>query len=260
MAGVVLSYRRDETAGHAGRLYADLVRQFGAKRVFRDVDTLEPGVNFVEAIRRAVGASDVLIALIGRHWLTASDAEGNRRLDDPRDYVRLEIETALLRGIPVIPVLVQAAAMPAPEDLPAPLTPLAYQQAHELSESRWDYDVSRLVEALEKLGLKAQAPSSSRDDGRAPPRRGGVLAAIMSVLLVGGMLVAAVLGWWAFEEGAARSKIRFWLDCEAVQGTAACTQAFGPLQRTVDDCASHPLLGRDTCDRLLREERAARQR
>ncbi len=89
--------------------------------------------------------------------------------------------------------------------------------------------------------------------------RAGPIQVIIFIVLVLGMGVLTVQGYKAFEEEASRSAIRFWLDCEVAQGTASCTRAFGPLQRTIDDCAAKPLLGRELCDRLLREERAARK-
>jgi hypothetical protein len=101
--GVFISYRRQETSGMAGRIYDRLVDRFGDDRVFMDVDTIELGDDFVEVITRAVGSCDVLLAVVGPHWLTATDRDGRRRLDDPRDIVRLEIAAALERDIRVIP-------------------------------------------------------------------------------------------------------------------------------------------------------------
>ncbi|HEX8071631.1 MAG TPA: toll/interleukin-1 receptor domain-containing protein [Pyrinomonadaceae bacterium] len=116
-AGIFISYRRDDTAGHAGRLYDGLSARFGDDLIFMDIDQLEPGEDFVQVIEEAVGSCEILIALIGRSWLTNYDAAG-RRLDNPNDFVRLEIATALARNIRVIPILVQGAQMPRPEDLP----------------------------------------------------------------------------------------------------------------------------------------------
>ena len=115
MARVFISYRREDSSGWAGRLYDRLSQRFGGDNVFMDIDTIEPGLDFVEVIQRAVGSCDVLIALIGRQWPTVSDATGQRRLDNPEDFVRLEIAAALRRDIPVIPVLVRATAMPRPD-------------------------------------------------------------------------------------------------------------------------------------------------
>src|SRR5215469_14357730 len=110
--GVFISYRREESSYAAGRLADRLTGRFGAEQVFIDVETIEPGVDFAEAISRAVGACVVLVAVIGPGWLAAADKRGGRRLDDPDDLVRLEIGTALVRGVRVIPVLVEGAVMP----------------------------------------------------------------------------------------------------------------------------------------------------
>ena len=107
---IFISYRRSDTPHVAGRLFDRLVARFGAGNVFIDVDTIEPGLDFTDAIADAVGACDVLLALIGSHWLDAADDRGRRRLDDPDDLVVVEIATALQRQIRVIPVLVDGAA------------------------------------------------------------------------------------------------------------------------------------------------------
>ena len=121
MSYIFISYRRIDSAGHVGWLNDDLSERFGQDHIFRDIETIQPGADFVEAIQQAVGSCDVLLAVIGRQWLAVTDATGRRRLDDPDDFVRLEIATALARNIPVIPVLVQGASMPAAHELPGPL-------------------------------------------------------------------------------------------------------------------------------------------
>ena len=149
MPKIFISYRRDDSASQAGRLHDHLSGHFGQGQVFMDVDTIKPGVNFVEVVQQAIGVCDGLVAVIGSDWLHVTDANGARRLDDPADLVRLEIATALERGIPVIPVLVQGARMPREADLPVGLTDLAYRNALELSDARFRADVERLIEAFE---------------------------------------------------------------------------------------------------------------
>src|SRR5437763_10999327 len=117
-----------------------------------DIDTIEPGTNFVEALQQASEWAEVLIVLIGKHWLSSTDDPGRRRLDDPKDFVRLEITTALDRHIRVIPILVQGATMPRQEELPDPLRGLARQQSLELSDARWSYDMQLLIRALRERG------------------------------------------------------------------------------------------------------------
>ncbi|MDV7395171.1 toll/interleukin-1 receptor domain-containing protein, partial [Arthrospira platensis SPKY1] len=116
--GVFISYRREETAGFAGRLYDRLVSRFGRERIFMDVEGIDPGVDFVEAIERAVASCRALVVVIGPGWSSVADKNGNRRLDDPQDFVRLETAAALRRSIRVLPVLVNDANMPREEDLP----------------------------------------------------------------------------------------------------------------------------------------------
>jgi len=146
---IFLSYRRDDTAGYAGRLADGLAEKFGAPHIFRDVDSIPVGTNFVQKIQSAVAGCDVLVAVIGKEWLNVTNAAGQRRLDDPDDFVRLEIVAALDRHIPVFPVLVEGAAMPSPKILPAALAPLSQQHALELSDTRWDFDMGRLVTAID---------------------------------------------------------------------------------------------------------------
>jgi hypothetical protein len=156
-ANLFINYRREDTAGHAGRLFDRLSVRFPG-RVFMDIDTLEPGVDFVEAIEQAVSSCEVLIVLIGHEWVSVKDTAGRRRLDDPADFVRLEVVKALERAIRVIPVLVQGASMPRHEELPADLDKLTRRNAIELSDARWSYDVDRLIHAIEEV-LKGLAPA-----------------------------------------------------------------------------------------------------
>jgi len=173
MSRIFISYRRDDSAGYAGRLYDRLSERFGQGQIFMDI-TIEPGLDFVEVIEKAVGSCDVLIALIGRQWLTVTDATGRRRLDKPEDFVRLEIATALDRNIRVIPVLVRGATVPPSTDLPNALKKLARRNALEISDTRFHHDVDRLIETLEKvLGVPEPSPPTPemRRRGKAAPAR-----------------------------------------------------------------------------------------
>ena len=144
---VFISYRRQETAWPARQLYDVLVAELGADRVFKDVDDIEPGDDFVERLQSAVGSCEVLLALIGPQWLTVTDAEGARRLDDPEDFVRLEVETALNRDdVRVIPILVDNAKMPTPQELPTGLAALTRRQAVEINPV--SFDTRRLLRVL----------------------------------------------------------------------------------------------------------------
>jgi hypothetical protein len=148
MPGIFISYRRDDSAGYAGRLYDALASQFGKTRVFMDLDTIRPGEDFVRLIRERVAACDVLIALIGRNWLKSVDDRGLPRLQNPEDLVRLEIAHALELGIRVIPVLVAGASMPPASELPSELKPLSTRNALEIHDALFRESVGRLVNEL----------------------------------------------------------------------------------------------------------------
>jgi hypothetical protein len=170
--GIFISYRRDQTAAQAGRLYDWLVTRFGDDHVFMDVDSIRLGVDFVQVIEDAVSSCDVLLALIGAEWSESRDDRGDRRLDDPDDFVRLEIETALRRQIPVVPILLNGAPLPRRDDLPPPMQSLVRRQACVLSDATFRTDVARLVDQLGDL-LGAEPPPVSRAPARtdAPPSR-----------------------------------------------------------------------------------------
>ena len=152
---VFLSYRRKDTAGHAGRLYDTLRSRLDRSQVFMDIDAIEPGVDFVDMIHQAVGQCDVLLALIGPDWLTMKNDDGDRRIDEPGDYVRIEIEAALARDIRVIPVLVDGARMPATSQLPASIAAFGRRNSLEITDARWAFDAGRLVELIERIGSTA---------------------------------------------------------------------------------------------------------
>ncbi len=162
MAGIFISYRHDDSQGWVGRLARALQQSFPHARVFYDIATIQPGEDFVAAIEEALSCCQAVLAIIGPRWLNAQTAEGQRRIDDPVDVVRLEIETALVRTVRVVPVLFGGAAMPKASDLPESLQPLLRRQAHEISDKRWDYDCDVLLKSLgDTLGVPAM-----RDDQR----------------------------------------------------------------------------------------------
>jgi TIR domain len=165
--GIFISYRREETAYPAGWLYDRLVDHFGGGHVFKDVDSIELGDDFVEVISSAVGSCDVLLALIGDRWLAITDEDGRRRLDDAADFVRLEIEAALTRNVRVIPILVEGARMPRVAELPPSLAKLARRQALELSPARFDFDTSRLLRVLDRT--LDEVRTAAQDDAAAIP-------------------------------------------------------------------------------------------
>lgn len=191
---IFLSYRRrGESTGYAGRLADRLKRAFGDEEYFRDLDDIKPGTDFVDAIDEHMEYCKVLLVIIGADWLTLADAAGRPRLNDPQDWVRLEVAAALKRKALVLPVLVGGATMPGEADLPDDLKLLARRQAIDLSESRWDYDVEQLLDRVaETAGLqrRVSVPTAPRQLPQAPtatpyfPVSTGKLA-VMSIVTFG---------------------------------------------------------------------------
>jgi TonB family protein len=178
---IFVSYRRSDSQGEAGRLFDDLAKSFGEDKVFMDVAAIEAGRDFRKAIEEGVTKCGVLLVLIGLDWLEAKDEHGVQRLADPSDFVRIETASALKRDIPVIPVLVRGARMPAAEQLPDELKELAYRNCIELTHARWKSDVQLLVGSLNRLiGDKNAAAGAARDRRNAnatPQATGGVSVA-----------------------------------------------------------------------------------
>jgi hypothetical protein len=242
---VFISYRRQDSAAYAGRVYDAMVARFREQNVFMDLD-LAPGVDFVERITEAVSACQVLIEVIGPTWATVKDDEGQIRIADPEDFVRLELEIALKRPeVTVIPVLVSGAQMPDRRDLPPELGAIARRNALELSDRRWRYDVGQLISTLEELLAEttavhvvptsadvaakaetspapgptdtAQIPPSA--DLRAPGKwlrgRGRLFAGIGALAVVVVALAIAVLGGGSGGGGEPRLDFEPFTDAEA---------------------------------------------
>ncbi len=161
---IFISYRREESRWSAGRLFDRLTARFDRRQIFMDIDGIGLGEDFVETIEKRVGACDVLIAVIGAHWLTSTDQQGGRRLDNPEDFVRMEIGTALRRNIRVIPVLVDGALMPRSTDLPDDLKRLARRNALLIGDTHFDDDCRRLVAAIEEVVEKPEPERKQRED------------------------------------------------------------------------------------------------
>lgn len=149
--GIFISYRRGDSPASAGRLYDRLENAYSGGELFMDVDGIEPGLDFVEVLNERVANADVLLAIIGRDWLSAVDETGGRRLLQPNDFVRIEIEAALKRNIRVIPVLVDGASPPPEHDLPDGLKSLTRRQAVRISHERFASDADLLLNALSKI-------------------------------------------------------------------------------------------------------------
>jgi len=214
MDGIFISYRRDDSAGYAGRLYDRLAAHFGADRVFMDVAGIELGTDFVTAIEQAVGSCQVLIVVIGDEWLSTTDAAGRRRLDDPHDFVRLETSVALEREIRVVPVLVGGALMPRGDELPADLKALARRQAIEISHKQWEASTRELIMALNTMlgqradagitepGAAGSAPRETQAPAESTPSPAEASTSSAGRLLWAGLGAGALaLGLWAIWPG-----------------------------------------------------------
>ncbi|MBK8459165.1 MAG: TIR domain-containing protein, partial [Micropruina sp.] len=193
---IFISYRRQDTAWPARQLYEAMVGRFGTSNVFKDVDDINPGDDFVEQIAGAVAQCNVLLALIGPQWLTVQDPTGRRRIDDPDDFVRLEIAAALSRGIRVVPILIDGAPMPSPQELPADLAALTRRQAVSIDPVSFSTD--RLFATLaETLKPPAPPPLPPKPRPAKPigepgnPQRTGILlgAGAVALLLIAGLFV-----------------------------------------------------------------------
>jgi hypothetical protein len=147
-AKVFLCYRRDDSAGYAGRVQDRLEREFGRDLLFMDVDAIPLGVNFSKVLREEVAKCGVLLAVIGPNWLDARGEEGTRRLDDPNDFVRIEIAAALQRDIPVIPILLDGARVPKADQLPKDLEELALRNALNVRHDSFHSDMDKLIRGL----------------------------------------------------------------------------------------------------------------
>ncbi|WP_199917145.1 toll/interleukin-1 receptor domain-containing protein [Parazoarcus communis] len=151
MDGIFISYRREDSSGYAGRLYDRLAARFGRERVFMDVEGIDPGTDFIDAIDSAVASCTVLLVLIGPKWLGEDIGSDKRRIDDPHDFVRLETAAALRRKIRVLPVLVNDAEMPGEDALPPDLKALARRQAIEINHKQWDASTGEVLKALDRI-------------------------------------------------------------------------------------------------------------
>lgn len=174
MSLIFISHRRESGSAYAGRLYDRLADHFGETQIFMDVDNIRVGLDFVEQIEKAVQECDVLIVVIGKAWLTTKDEEGTRRLDNPSDFVRVEIQAGLGRNIPVVPLLMGGARMPKASELPDALAKLARRHAMKMSDERFRADMARLIEHISEYvsgaGSTGKLTSAPKRQPRSAPK------------------------------------------------------------------------------------------
>ncbi len=222
---IFISYRRDDSEGEAGRLFDDLSRVFGPENVFMDVAGIKPGADFRRVIEEGVAQCGVLLAVVGPMWAAIANANGERRLQDPNDFVVLEVGSALRRNVPVIPVLVHAARMPSAEQLPAALKDFCYRNSVELAHARWNSDVQLLIEALKAYvepsrsidrqpvhaTLPVQLPTPHQPEAGVSPKRSRSRSILLFALGLAGLIIAGILAW-AFWPGGEPSLTGVWAD------------------------------------------------
>jgi hypothetical protein len=221
VTSIFISYRRQDSAGYTLALARDLRDRFGRSSVFFDVDRIAGGDDFVDVLEREVSQCDALVAVIGPTWLTVESLGGGRRLDDPEDWVGVEVGTALAREILIVPVLVDGALMPGPQDLPVPLARLARRNALVLRHERWDDDVHNLVRRLEEAELRPRRQEAGdAAEARAPTREELQPVTVLAVELV--------------DEGGSADADAFRAECAAVAARAVKPYG-GVLQESSSD-------------------------
>jgi uncharacterized protein YecT (DUF1311 family) len=190
---IFFSYRRSDE-GSAGRLSDALKATFGADQVFFDVDNIEPGLDFVQVIQERIAQSKVLLAIIGKNWCDERAVDGSRRLDDPSDHVRVEIESAIGQKKRVIPVLIGDIKMPVAENLPESLRYLARCQAVPIRHAGFGDDTARLTEALKRALRKPNIADriSSAFGGRLQNRTAARFAIVILALAIAASAVAVL--------------------------------------------------------------------
>jgi hypothetical protein len=193
MSTAFISYRRQTAAGEARALFNDLVARLGQSAAIMDVDSLSLGRDFRTELHKTLAACDLMLVLIDKDWAAAKDERGQIRLENPRDFVRMEIEAALKRDIVVTPVLVKGAQMPTAEELPAELSDLAYRNGFELSHNRWDSDVREMIRRL-----NLDAPEQV-ELGRSKPQTGWLTRRrLLMTTAAAATVIAGALGGGAY--------------------------------------------------------------
>jgi flagellar biosynthesis GTPase FlhF len=234
MAGrIFINYRREDSRADARSVYQRLERAFGKSRLFMDVDTIQKGRDFTKVLDEHLAQSDVVLAIIGSRWLTAQDESGTRRLDDPEDFVRVEIARALKRDIAVIPVLVDGARMPKASELPDDLKPLSRRQASIVTHENFGSDVEALAGDLKSM----QQPRARRR------WLGGAIAAALLLAIAG----YGVSAWIEAERESARQA--------ALEEQRKAAEDDLAQQKAAEEAAA-----RQVAQQKAAEEEAARQK
>ena len=233
MASIFISYRREDTGGHAGRLLDRLTSRFGDEPVFMDVQDIRPGRNFQTTIDETLASCDCVLVVMGPRWLTTV----RERATLPEDYVRYEIAAALKRDVPVIPVLVGGARMPSAAELPDDLRPLSLRHAIEVRDERFEDDVERLAEAI-----RESAGTGPRGWSRRRLVTAGIITSILAAAAIAGAIYSSrgpepipLDGTWIAElqkpgQRPYRVRFDFVTSGESVTGTVSYPTGDGAVQ------------------------------
>ena len=198
MSSVFISYRRQTAAGEARALFNELAARLGRNAVFMDVDSISLGRDFRSELQKTLAACNLMLVLIDKEWATAKDEAGQIRLENPSDFVRLEIEAGLNRDIVVTPVLVKGAQMPTAEQLPAEIRELAYRNGFELSHGRWESDVREMLRRLE-LDDRERGGQVEPDRSALRQKRSATEIPSLRLIVIGAFAIGAlgILVWAA---------------------------------------------------------------
>src|SRR5262245_14741 len=210
-AKVFISYRRADSAGSAGRVMDRLDRELGRDLVFMDVDAIPLGTNFSKVLHEEVAKCSVLLAVIGPNWLDARDEHGNRRLDNPNDFVRIEIAAALQRSIPVIPLLLDGAKIPKADELPEDLKELALRNGMEIRHASFQDDMNRLIRGLKEEGVHFTDGDTSKFTTKTRAAQTDLKGKD---------------GWWGFLRHKGNQQVRGWLGAGLVVAVTGLCVAF----------------------------------
>jgi hypothetical protein len=189
MAKVFISYRHGDSWGAVGSLRDAVAAEFGRENVFFDVDAIPVGMDFRVVLRDAISRTDVMLVLIGLHWASMTDHEGRRRLDNPHDFVRLEVEQALQTSVPVVPVLLDGASLPHADQVPGSLMPLLTRSGVALSPQSFEADLRHLVRMVASMASKVEdQPTQPGRQSEASPWKLKVVSTFASMLGIGSAL------------------------------------------------------------------------
>lgn len=192
-----ISYRRADTKNLTHSLYKDLIREFSEQQIFMDVDDIQPGTDFVEEINKKLKDTHAMVVMIGPQWTTLENKDGQRRLFEPNDFVRIEVEQALKKKIKVFPVLVDNAVMPAEHELPMSIKSLSRLHALSLSSKDFNYQQHQVQQIIKSLAPVLD-PKNQRASVAPVVKKKTFLQKVVRVFIWSGVILGCVVGLLAW--------------------------------------------------------------